>query len=126
MPEPAFGTVLVGDSCSRADLGERSPREFEVPRMTFQFTFEWDARKAAANAEKHGVTFDEALSAFSDPLSRSIPDPDHSTNEDRFLLLGLSASGRLLAVAHTERADRIRLISARLASKRERRSYEET
>jgi hypothetical protein len=90
-----------------------------------QFTFEWDAEKAEANLEKHGVTFGEALSAFSDPLSRSIADPDHSADEERFVLLGFSSAGRLLAVAHTERADRIRLISARLASKREKRDYEE-
>jgi hypothetical protein len=71
------------------------------------------------------VSFHEALTAFTDPLSSTIPDPDHSEAEERYLLVGLSRRGRLLVVAHTERSDRIRIISARLASKRERKSYEE-
>jgi hypothetical protein len=75
--------------------------------------------------ETHGVSFDEAATAFGDPLSRTIPDPEHSEAEERFILLGLSSRGRLLVVAHTERGDRIRVISARLASKREKRQYEE-
>jgi uncharacterized DUF497 family protein len=87
--------------------------------------FEWDPAKAAENARKHGVTFQDASTAFGDPLSVTIPDPDHSAREDRFLLLGRSESGRLLVVTHTERWDAIRLISARPASRRERRNYEE-
>ena len=89
------------------------------------FTFEWDAEKARANAEEHGVLFDEAATAFGDPLSRTIPDPDHSETEERLVLMGLSNRARLVVVAHTERGDRIRIISARLASKREKRQYEE-
>jgi uncharacterized DUF497 family protein len=90
-----------------------------------QYTFEWDAAKARQNLEKHGVGFEEATTIFSDPLSRTISDPDHSEEEERFILLGLSQRGRLLVVAYTERGDRIRLITARLASKREKRQHEE-
>ena len=87
--------------------------------------FEWDPRKASRNEEAHGVSFHEAATAFGDPLSVTIPDPDHSEGEERFVLIGLSASGRVLVVVHTERDDRIRLISARAATRRERRAYEE-
>jgi hypothetical protein len=69
--------------------------------------------------------FDEAATAFGDPLSRTVPDPDHSQGEARFVLIGLSSRGRILVVAHAERNDRIRIISARLASKREKQQYEE-
>jgi uncharacterized DUF497 family protein len=86
--------------------------------------FEWDAEKASANLDKHGVSFEEAGSAFADPLSLTVPDPAHSEGESRFVLLGMSAAGRLVAVAHTERQDRIRLISARKANRRERQDYE--
>jgi uncharacterized protein len=77
------------------------------------------------NARKHGITFTEASTAFRDPLSLTIPDPDHSEREERFLLLGRSSSGRLLVVTHTERTEAVRIISARAASRRERRDYEE-
>jgi uncharacterized protein len=87
--------------------------------------FSWDPRKAASNDRKHGVSFEEAVTAFGDPLSLTVPDPEHSGSENRFVLLGLSASSRLLVVAHVERGDDIRLISARLASRRERIEYEE-
>ena len=88
-------------------------------------TFEWDPRKAAQNHSKHGVTFEEAASAFGDPLSLTIGDPDHSTDEPRYVLLGRSRQGRLLVVVHVERGDNVRVISARLATPRERKSYEE-
>lgn len=87
--------------------------------------FEWDPRKAAANVRKHGVAFEEAVTAFADPHSITIPDPDHSVGEGRFVLIGRSAVQRLLVVVHLERGERIRLISARLAARRERRTYEE-
>jgi uncharacterized DUF497 family protein len=90
-----------------------------------RFYFEWSASKAILNRAKHAVTFDEAAEAFRDPLSRTIPDPDHSHDEERFLLIGTSARGRLLVVAHVESGDRIRIISARLASKREKQTHEE-
>jgi uncharacterized DUF497 family protein len=87
--------------------------------------FEWDPKKARLNIRTHGISFDEASTAFRDPLSRTIADPLHSKGEERLVLIGHSVSGRLLVVVHTERGDRIRIISARLASGKERLSYEE-
>jgi len=86
--------------------------------------FVWDRAKAAANLQKHGVDFTEAATAFGDPLSITIPDPAHSEGEERWLLVGQTTAGKLLVVAHTERGDEIRLISARLATRRERENYE--
>jgi len=86
--------------------------------------FEWDPDKAALNLEKHGVSFEEAATAFGDPLSLTISDPDHSDDEERFILLGETYLGRLIVVVHTERQERIRIISARPATGRERRAYE--
>lgn len=88
-------------------------------------TFEWDLGKAAENLRRHGVSFEEASQAFRDPLSRTIHDPDHSDEEHRFLLLGESEAGRLLVVAHTDRGRRVRIISARVAGRRERKTYQE-
>ena len=87
--------------------------------------FEWDERKAAANAKKHGVSFEEAKSVFVDERARLIDDPDHSEDEDRFVLLGLSSLLRLLVVCHCNRDEGnvIRFISARKATTRESRSY---
>ncbi|MDY7093614.1 MAG: BrnT family toxin [Acidobacteriota bacterium] len=87
-------------------------------------TFEWDTAKDEANRRKHGIAFREAIPAFMDPLSFTIPDPDHSTAEERFILLGQDQRGRLLVVSHTDRGDRIRIISARKADRGERRDYE--
>lgn len=87
--------------------------------------FEWDPRKAAANLRKHRIGFPEATTAFGDPLSMTIPDPDHSDDEERLLLLGQTEAGRLLVVAHIERGANIRIISDRLAAPSERRVYEE-
>jgi uncharacterized protein len=89
------------------------------------YLFEWDTEKAAANAEKHGVTFDEASTVFGDPLAILIPDPDHSVAKERYVLLGMSSRHRLLVVAHAERPPRTRMISARRATRKERRTYEE-
>ena len=89
-------------------------------------TFEWDPKKAAANVEKHGVTFEEAVTAFQDPLARVHSDPDHSQSEHRAILIGHSTQGRLLLVAFTDRKSKIRIISARKATRRERRAYEES
>jgi uncharacterized DUF497 family protein len=86
-------------------------------------TFEWDPNKATANLRTHGVSFEEAVTAFADAMSLTIGAPDHSTHEIRLILLGYSAAGRLLTVAHTERGQTIRLISARVASRRERQDY---
>jgi len=87
--------------------------------------FEWDKRKASLNLRAHGVSFREATTVFADPLSITISDPDHSMAEMRLVDLGLSHRGRLLVVSYTERGNRIRLISARLATGNERRQYEE-
>lgn len=88
--------------------------------------FEWDPRKAHRNLAIHqGVSFEEASTTFQDPLSITIDDPGHSVGEDRLLLLGHSNRNRLLVVVHTDRGDRIRLISARLATNKERLVYEE-
>lgn len=88
-------------------------------------SFEWDERKATANAKKHGVSFEEAKSVFVDERAKLIDDPDHSDDEDRFVLLGLSGALRLLLVCHCYRGDDnvIRLISARKASAKESNSY---
>jgi uncharacterized protein len=89
--------------------------------------FEWDPDKAATNLAKHGVSFPEAATVFADPLSVTVPDPRHSHGEARFAIFGVSDRGRLLAVLYTERGDqgeRLRLISAREATRRERASYE--
>ncbi len=86
--------------------------------------FEWDVAKATANVLKHGVRFEEAATAFSDPLSITIPDPAHSADEERYILIGRSTVSRVLVVVHLERGVSIRLISARLATRRERRAYE--
>jgi uncharacterized DUF497 family protein len=91
--------------------------------------FEWDPRKAAANADKHGVTFDVAVTVFLDPEALDGPDIAHSTSEARYLRLGRAADGRVLMVAYTIRegdgnAEKIRLISARRASRRERAAYD--
>jgi uncharacterized protein len=87
-------------------------------------TFEWDSRKARSNLTKHGVGFEEASTVFGDPLSLTIPDPEHSKIEDRFVTMGSAFTGKLLVVVHTDRGDNIRIISARRASRRERKSYE--
>jgi uncharacterized DUF497 family protein len=86
--------------------------------------FEWDPRKAALNRAKHAVSFDEAVTAFGDPLAQIIDDPDHSVGEQRAVLLGPSDRRRLLVVMFTERRESIRLISARRATPRERRWHE--
>lgn len=87
--------------------------------------FEWDASKAKVNATKHGVTFEEGLTVFRDPLANIFDDPDHSGVEPRELIIGHSARRRLLVVAYTERSGRIRLISARTATLWERHDYEQ-
>jgi hypothetical protein len=87
--------------------------------------FEWDLNKAKANFDKHGVTFNEASTLFDNVSALQTYDPDHSEDEDRFLLIGHSARGRVLIVSYTDRADKTRIISARKAEPRERRGYED-
>lgn len=86
--------------------------------------FEWDLKKAKTNLGKHGVSFEEASTAFKDTLSLSIDDPLHSSDEKRLVLIGMSYNNRILVVVHTERGDNIRIISARKATKKERKYYE--
>lgn len=86
--------------------------------------FEWDINKADHNFKKHGVDFTEAATVFADPLSITYSDPDHSLDEDRFIIIGLSVRDRLLIVAHTDRVEITRIISAREVTKRERNLYE--
>ncbi len=87
--------------------------------------FEWDDGKAKTNEEKHGVTFSQAMTIFADTLSVTGYDPGHSDVEDRFLTMGMSVEGRLLVVSHTDCGDAVRIISAREASRRERKDYED-
>ena len=88
-------------------------------------TFEWDPAKAASNERKHGVTFAEATTVFGDDDAMTCFDPDHSVDESRHITIGRSHGGRLLVIAHTERANRVRVISARTATEREVNQYEE-
>jgi uncharacterized DUF497 family protein len=87
--------------------------------------FEWDSEKARSNELKHRVTFVQASEVFADDYSLSVPDPDHSHDETRFLIFGKSREGRCLVVSYTERNDRIRIISARQMTRAERRAYEQ-
>ena len=88
-------------------------------------TFTWDPQKAEENLIKHGVDFREAATVFDDPLSTTFPDDDHSSGERRFLIIGLSALGRILVVSHTENGATIRIIRPRAATRPERKFYEE-
>ena len=87
--------------------------------------FEWNPDKANSNLKKHGVSFIEAFTVFNDPLSVTFPDPDHSFGEERYVIIGLSSANRILIVPHTDRANRVRIISAREATRNERRFYED-
>ncbi|MEE8513868.1 MAG: BrnT family toxin [Gammaproteobacteria bacterium] len=89
------------------------------------YNFEWDPEKAEANLRKHGVSLAETVTAVGDPLSMNMLDPDHSEGEHRFIVLGKSVRYRLLVVSYTDRPPRTRIISARLATRHERRQYEE-
>jgi uncharacterized protein len=92
-----------------------------IPHMRFA----WDQKKAINNLAKHGVSFEEAATAFGDPLSQTYPDPAHSVTEERFIIIGSSEEGRILVVAHTDDGEVARIISAREATAAERKSYEE-
>ena len=86
--------------------------------------FEWDPKKAKRNLKKHGVSFEEGVTVFYDPLSATFDDPDHSVGEHRYITIGLSSRDRLLVVAHAERGEILRIISARPATAHERKSHE--
>ena len=87
--------------------------------------FEWNSDKADLNLRKHSVSFQEAATVFNDSLSTTFPDPEHSIGENRYVIIGLSGYGQLLVVSHTDRRDRVRIISAQKATRQERRFYEE-
>lgn len=87
--------------------------------------FEWDPKKAALNLHKHGVSFQDAAAVFGDPLAGTISDPKHSTGEARFVTIGMTPAQRLIVVVHTDRDDRIRIISARPATRAEKKKHEE-
>jgi len=89
------------------------------------YRFEWDPAKGASNLSKHGISFEEAITAFGDPLSLLWPDPSHSLGEERYFVMGVSDNQRLLVIAFADRELRTRIISARLATRSERRRYEE-
>jgi len=105
-------------------LATSFPREREAATL-FPVEFEWDPKKAALNLRKHGISFDEAATVFGDLLGTTVPDPDHSLAEDRYITIGTSNRRRLVMVAHTERRQRIRIISARGLTRSEREAYEE-
>lgn len=86
--------------------------------------FEWDPQKANRNNKKHGVSFEEAVTVFYDPLSATFDDPDHSLGERRYVTIGRSAGGRLLVVSHTDKGESLRITSARLATRHERKRHE--
>jgi hypothetical protein len=90
-----------------------------------EIEFEWDSAKARTNLRKHRVSFVEATSTFYDPLAITIFDPEHSRDEDRYITVGASSAGRLLMAAHTDRGGRIRIITARELTRREREAYED-
>ncbi len=87
--------------------------------------FEWDPAKAKRNRRRHRVSFEQAATVFGDPLAVTYQDPDHSDSEQRFITVGMSSAGWILLVAHTERNENIRIISARKATDHERKHYEE-
>ena len=87
--------------------------------------FEWNPDKADINLRKHNISFHEATTVFNDSLSVTFPDPDHSIGEERYVIIGMSELGKVLIVSHTDRENRIRIISARTANRQEKRFYEE-
>ena len=88
--------------------------------------FKWDENKAASNLVKHGVSFEEAATVFGDPLSDTFDDPDHSSDERRFIIIGTSERGRMLVVSHTDGGEAVRIISAREPTRGEKDFYEES
>jgi uncharacterized protein len=87
--------------------------------------FDWDSKKAAANLKKHGLSFQEAATMFGDPMAYMVADPNHSEDEDRYVSIGYTETGRLVVVSHTEHEGVTRIISPRKANRKERKSHEE-
>lgn len=105
-------------------LTSRQPDVYSAVRVD-AMEFEWNEKKAGANARKHGVTFHEAATVFGDPLAITFSDPDHSAGEQRHLTFGESRSGRLIVVSHVDRRERVRIISGRPMTRGEKSIYEE-
>jgi uncharacterized protein len=124
-PAEAIALILPERRSLRRSDGRAPPRGTPSLGGTMSLAFEWDDKKAKKNLKKHGVGFEEASTVFADPLSLTIDDPLHSQDEERFVTLGESHRRRLLVVVFTERGDKIRIISARVASPGERKNYEE-
>jgi uncharacterized protein len=112
--------LLTAPSIDQAALGLPQRAWYNL-----SMEFEWDRRKAAVNNRKHGVSFEEAATVFGDPLAITFSDPDHSLEEERRITFGMSRLNRLLVVSHADRSNGIRIISARLMTRRERTIYEE-
>ena len=127
LPDPGCGNYLAVITIHSYIINSKDSREqSDVPDVSpMSMEFEWDENKAATNLSKHGVAFDEAKTVFEDPLYVDFYDPDHSYDEQRYIMVGQSERGRLLIVSYTERGDAIRLIHAREATRREREAYEE-
>ncbi len=106
-------------------LHEQNVNKYSANARMITEGFEWDSEKAASNVRLHGVTFDEASSVFSDRFAITVYDVRHSEGEDRYVTFGISGLGRIVAVMHTERGENLRLISARKATRRESKAYEE-
>jgi uncharacterized DUF497 family protein len=123
-PNPAGGLILTlpawGERVAQELVGTEAKKVYPS-----SVELEWDSSKALQNLRKHGVSFSEAATALGDPLSETAHDPAHSEDEDRYLTVGRSAQRRLLLVAHTERGNRFRIISARELTRAERKAYEE-
>ena len=127
-PESGHGQIVFGIDSGFAIEGKAHSHEISAKAPWIRYNrcveFEWDANKAADNLRKHKVSFMEAATVFGDFLGITVPDPAHSADEDRYITVGLSNLGRLLMVAHTERDERIRIISARTLTAKEKRAYE--
>jgi uncharacterized protein len=106
-------------------LAEAKLTAYEQAAYTQGVEYEWDPEKERYNRQKHGVSFGEASTVFSDPLAVTVLDEDHSIGELRFRTIGSTATNRIVVVAHTDREDRVRIITARDATVRERRNYEQ-
>jgi uncharacterized protein len=125
-PNLDFAVLHHGHFACRADRQNCGFREIDVCyNFAMATQFEWDPKKAKANLSKHDVSFEEASTIFDDPLFITFLDTDHSVNEERYITIGLSRRARLLMVAHAERNNRVRIISARKATKNEEKYYQE-
>ena len=113
------------ESCRRRVRRPLCEGVSEAARQSNAVNFEWDPRKATQNQRKHGVSFHEAATVYADPLAVTYHDPDHSVSEQRYITVRISNAGRLLIVAHADRGETIKIISARKTTLRERKHFEQ-